>query len=448
MSGVKAFLGFPAGFLWGTATASHQVEGQNVNSDWWAWEQQGKIEGGDSAAVACDWWGGKRFYEDFDRAAEGGQNAHRLSVEWARIEPTPDVWDEDAVAYYREVLTALHERGITPMVTICHYCHPQWFLERGGWEQDDSPAIFERYARKVVRELGDLCKLWVTINEPNGYVYNAYLGASFPPGVSDFNRAMKVAVNLYRAHVAAYHAIHAVQAEAQVGWALYLRVFDPANENSPLDRQAATLLRGFFNDPWPKATVDGKFRTPLKTVAVSHGAKTADFLGLNYYTRDRVTFDITRPGELFGKRTYDPADEQSYTGFIAGYAEGLLRTVKWAHGFGLNLPIYISENGTEDPEDSLRRRFLVRHIRRLWDSVNYNYPVKGYFHWSLVDNFEWERGWSQRFGLYALDVETQVRTARSSAHLYAAICKANGMSSAMVAQYVPEVLDELFPGGA
>jgi len=141
---------FPPGFMWGTATASHQVEGQNVDSDWWAWEQTpGKIHAGQRSGLACDWWGG-RYLEDFDRAADGGQNAHRLSVEWARIEPNPAIWDEDALARYREMLQALRARNIEPMVTLCHYCHPQWFIERGGWERADAPALFTRYVRKVV----------------------------------------------------------------------------------------------------------------------------------------------------------------------------------------------------------------------------------------------------------------------------------------------------------
>src|SRR5574342_539878 len=128
---------FPRGFLWGTATAAHQVEGNNTNNQWWQWEEQGHTKG--RSGLACDWWGG-RWREDFDRAAEGGQNAHRLSVEWSRIQPTPDTWDEDALERYRSMLRGLRERGMTPMVTLHHFTDPLWFYERNGWEKEEAVA--------------------------------------------------------------------------------------------------------------------------------------------------------------------------------------------------------------------------------------------------------------------------------------------------------------------
>jgi beta-glucosidase len=135
---------FPRGFLWGTATAAHQVEGNNTNNQWWKWEQDGHADG--TSGLACDWWGG-RWKEDFDRAAEGGQNAHRFSVEWSRIQPTPDTWDENALEHYRNMLRGLKERGMTPMVTLHHYSDPLWFYEMGGWEHKDAVTLFEKFVR-------------------------------------------------------------------------------------------------------------------------------------------------------------------------------------------------------------------------------------------------------------------------------------------------------------
>jgi beta-glucosidase len=166
-------------------------------------------------------------------------------------------------------------------------------------------------------------------------------------------------------------------------------------------------------------------------------------MGLNYYSKDRVRFSPFAVREMFGRRTYPEDAEISPTGFIANRPDGFTEALQWAHTFGL--PIYVTENGIEDADDRLRPRYLVEHLRRLWLAANFNWKVRGYFHWTLVDNFEWERGWSQRFGLWELNATTQTRRMRPSAELYAEICRANALSSEMVARFVPEVFSEMFP---
>jgi beta-glucosidase len=160
---------FPRGFLWGTATSSYQVEGNNANSQWWKFEEDGHTDG--RSGLACDWWGG-RWREDFDRAAEGGQNAHRFSVEWSRIQPEPDRWDEDALDRYRSMLRGLKERGMTPMVTLHHFSDPLWLYEMCGWENDDVVLLFENFVRKTVEALKEYVTTWCTVNEPNVGVCN------------------------------------------------------------------------------------------------------------------------------------------------------------------------------------------------------------------------------------------------------------------------------------
>ena len=160
--------------------------------------------------------------------------------------------------------------------------------------------------------------------------------------------------------------------------------------------------------------------------------------------KEYIAFKPFDPVNLFLKRSFKPDVELSPTGFIANEPDEFFRGLKWATRFGL--PVYVTENGTEDPEDSFRRRYLVQHIHALWRGVNYTWPIRGYFHWSLVDNFEWERGWTQRFGLWELDTETQARRTRKSAELYEAICKENALASAMVAEFTPELFDTMFPG--
>jgi beta-glucosidase len=432
---------FPRGFLWGTATAAYQVEGNNVNSNWYDWEQKpGKIIHGDKAGLACDWWNG-RWREDFHRAAEGGQNAHRMSVEWSRIQPTPDRWDEGALDRYVEMVRELKELNITPLITLHHYSDPQWFVEMGGWENEEAAGYFEKYVRKVVPALKDYVNLWCTFNEPNGYAVQGYIWGIFPPGKKDIHMSFKVMVNLARAHAAAYHAIHQIQIEARVGMANYYRSLQPGRAWFPLDRLVTNLLRT-MNDIFPRASKDGIVRFLAKRRRVPEAIGTQDFLGIDYYTRDYIHFTL-QPNEFFSRRSFRNGAEVSTTGFLANEPAGMYEALKWGMTYGL--PIIITENGFEDTEDRVRPVYLVEHLHQVWRAVNFNWPVKGYFHWTLVDNFEWERGWSQRYGLWELDVDTQARRKRSSADLYAEICRENGISDEMVRHYAPAAIPLLFP---
>jgi beta-glucosidase len=392
--------------------------------------------------LACDWWGG-RWKEDLDRASETGQNAHRFSVEWSRIQPTPDRWDEDSLERYRTMLRGMIERGLAPMVTLHHFSNPLWLEEQGGWENDATPEKFGVFVRKVVGALQEYVTTWVTINEPNVYAVGAYVGTDFPPGRNDINAGFHVMTNLARAHAIAYHIIHEIQSQSRVGLSINYRSFKPATAN-PLDGFAAKMQARLFNDLFPRAADDGKLRLLAKTITIPGSAKSQDFIGVNYYTRDMVSFDLRYMSSMFGRSSFRKDAELSGSGFIANEPEGFFEALKWATQF--NIPILVTENGVEDAEDKMRPRYLAEHIMQMWRAVNFNYPIKGYYHWSLVDNFEWERGWSQRFGLWGLDIETQARIRRPSVDFYASICKENGLSSDMVAKYCPDILQKLFPG--
>lgn len=438
----QATFQFPTGFWWGTATASHQVEGRNTNNNWYQWEQEGNIVPDHQCGLACDWWGG-RWREDFDRAAEGGQNVHRLSLEWSRLQPTPDRWDEDALDLYRQMMRGLLERGIKPLVTLHHFTDPIWIMERGGWENEKIVAYFQAYVEKVVSALKEYVTYWCTINEPNVYATMGYLKGAFPPGKQDLKSVFRVLTNLVKGHAAAYHTIHKIQEEAEVGLAINYRGMIPHRPWFPLDSLVARLQSRMYNDFFPKAAMTGKLKFLLKTQTIPEAKGTQDFLGLNYYTQDQVSFSFLAANELFGKRFFDPEAIRSETGFIAHHPKGMFKALMWARQF--NLPIIVTENGVEDSTDELRPRYLVEHIHQIWRAINFNLPVKGYLHWSLVDNFEWERGWTQRFGLWELDENTQARTSRPSADLYAKICQKNALSSKLVADYAPESLEKLFP---
>ncbi len=439
----RATFTFPSGFLWGAATASHQAEGNNTNNQWWAWEQEpGRIVEGQKSGLADDWWGG-RWREDFDRAAETGQNAHRMSIEWSRVQPAPDRWDQEALERYRQMVRGLLDRGLTPMITLHHFSDPLWIAERGGWENDETPRLFAAYVRQVVEALKEYVTLWVTINEPNVYAYSGYIDGVFPPGKHDLEAGFRVMANMVRGHALAYAAIHTLQKQAQVGIALNYRSFQPARPWFPLDALAANLQHALFNQLFPRALVDGTVNYVYKRLRIPEAARTQDYLGINYYTRDLVAFTPSLASG-FGRNTLPPGRPQSPSGFIAHVPEGLFEALKWGNRFGL--PLYVTENGVDDAEDSLRPRYLAEHIHQVWRAINFNWPVRGYFHWTLADNFEWERGWTQRFGLWNLDLQTQARIKRPSADLYAEICRANAIPYDAVAQYAPEAIPALFPG--
>ncbi|HUF40290.1 MAG TPA: family 1 glycosylhydrolase [Anaerolineales bacterium] len=437
----EARLTFPRDFLWGTATAAYQVEGSNANSSWHAWEQAGHIAAAGSAAQACDWWGG-RWREDFDRAAETGQNAHRFSVEWSRIEPEPGRWDEAALDRYRDMARGLAERGLEPMATLHHFSDPLWLAETGGWVVDRT-AAFEAFAVRVVEALKDHVRLWITFNEPNVYVTLGYITGVFPPGATDPFAAGRVMSHLLDAHIAAYHAIHRIRPDAQVGMAHHYRGMAPQRPWFPPDRWISAFHSRRFNEAFPRALQTGRLRLPVGLPRASAARGTQDFFGLNYYTSDLVRFAPFAPRVLFGRRSFPEDAEVSPNGFIANRPAEFARALRWAKGFGL--PIYVTENGIEDASDRLRPRYLVEHLRQVWLAANFNWKIRGYFHWTLVDNFEWGNGWTQRFGLWELDLQTQARRMRPSAGLYAEICRANALSSEMVARYAPEVFAGMFP---
>jgi beta-glucosidase len=436
-----ATFSFPTGFRWGTATAAYQVEGDNRNSERWQWEQRDRILKGHRSGKACDWWGG-RWKEDLDRAAAAGQNAHRLSIEWSRLEPQPGVFDGSALDFYRDLLAGMRVRGIEPMVTLHHFSNPIWFAERGGWDREDAPQRFAAFVQHVVPALAEYADLWCTINEPNVYAYLAIAADTFPPGSKNIVAAFRVMRNMVLAHAAAYHAIHSIQPGARVGIAPQFRGMVP-HSASPLDHVVTDIQMRVFNEAIMMPLQDGRLHLPLGMQRIPQAARTLDFIGVNYYTCEHVSFDVRRAGDLFGRRFYPKDFDVSLIGMNANVPDGMRLAIEWARSF--HVPIYITENGIEDSTDEIRPRYLAQHVQKMWHAVNVGRPVKGYYFWSLVDNFEWERGWTQRFGLWELDPETQTRTERISAKFYAEICKQNALSSDMVRRYAPEILEKMFP---
>ena len=439
----KAQMIFPKDFLWGTATAAFQVEGNNTNSDWWAWEQEdGRILNNHKSGIASNWW--ENAEADLDIAADLGTNAHRLSLEWSRIEPQPGEFSKAALDRYREILQAMHNRGIEPMVTLHHFSNPLWLVEKNDFNSDIVIEYFQRYCAKVVDALGDLVPKWITINEPMVYVFMRYLNHEFPaPNIPGWGGAFEAIRHLLQCHAVGYHTIKEKFPAAQVGVAKNTPIIQARPKGNFIDKIWAKRISHLFNEMWMNAMVDGRLRSPLGRGPVKHLADSFDFVGINYYTRFYVKFP---PRNGFYDTDWGPDALVSDGNYGEVYPEGLYKVIHDALKF--NKPIYITENGVPDADDDLRPYFILTHLREIWRAISFSFPVMGYYHWSLVDNFEWDRGWTQRFGLIELDPETQARTLRKSGDLYSEICHSNSISSEMAAKYAPQLLDTMFRGEA
>ncbi|MDQ2906336.1 MAG: family 1 glycosylhydrolase [Chloroflexota bacterium] len=449
MAARQRILDFPNGFLWGTASAAYQCEGGNTRNQWYRWEQQGHILTGEQCGEAANWW--TMAERDFERAEQMENNALRLGLEWSRIEPEEGHWDDAALDRYRVMLTDLRRRRMRPVVTLHHFTDPLWFADRDGFANEANIRFFVRYVTHVVRALRDLCDFWVTINEPNVYAIQGYQTGEYPPGEQDMPRTFQVLRNLLQAHVEAFYIIRDLQPEAQIGYCLNYRLFEPANLFSPLDRSVAGLQETFFTWAALQAAETGRFTFPANALVspIAHAAGARDYHGVNYYTRDMVRFDASTPTEVFGRRFVRPGAIRNDAGVQEEYGEiypeGLYRVLKSVYRRTRgNKPLYITENGFADAVDSRRPRAILEHLAMVYRAIHEGIPVRGYLHWSLVDNFEWNEGWRLRFGLIELDPETQQRAPRRSASMFGEICRANAITESIVERYAPDAMDSIF----
>jgi len=380
-------LRFPKGFLWGTATSAYQVEGGIENSDW---------SRDFSAGKACNHY--NLYEKDFDLLKKLNQNTFRLSIEWSRIEPREGEFNKKEIEHYRRVLEALRFRGIKAMVTLHHFTLPLWFSKIGGFANKKSVFYFSRFARRVFDEYHNLADFWQTFNEPLIYASQGYLEGIWPPQKKNPVLFLKVIKNQILAHKKIYEIFHAQKSGnvILVGIAKNNVYFEPFNPRSLLDKASCSLARYFVNE---------YFLDKIKTHL--------DFVGLNYYFHDKIKFPHPKRNE--NKIVSDLGWEI--------HPQGIFHVLKDLKKY--NLPVYITENGLADKKDVLRKNFIKDHLYWTHKAIAKGVDVRGYFHWSLIDNFEWEKGLGPRFGLIEIDYETMRRRPRSSAFYYAKICRKN-----------------------
>ncbi|MFH0984078.1 MAG: glycoside hydrolase family 1 protein [Candidatus Omnitrophota bacterium] len=397
---------FPKDFLWGAATAAYQVEGGNSRADWWRWEKEaGKENSGD----ACRHY--DLYESDFELARELGHNAHRLSVEWSRMEPEEGKFSGEALEHYIAVLSALKARNIEPVVTLHHFTNPVWLADAGGWENKKAVAFFLRYSEYVVRGLAKYVRYWITINEPTIYFSHAYLLGVWPPQKKSLWKTKVVSDHLTEAHIGVYRLIHQIYKEESlprpsVSIAQHMQAFVPCTPSAK--NKLATALR----HRW--------FNLGLIETFVRH--KALDFIGLNYYSRQLV--DLERWGFRnlatdVCKKDHHPVKKNALGWDI--YPEGLCDLLLKLKKYGL--PIMITENGICTADDTLRWEFIAGHLQSIHKALEQGVAVTGYLYWSLLDNFEWDKGFGPRFGLIGMDYKTQKRTVRESAVKFSDVCK-------------------------
>ena len=399
---------FPSGFSWGVATASHQIEGNNYNN----WSEFEKERNKEQSGAACDHW--NQWENDHQLILELGVNSYRFSIEWSRIQPTQDGWDEDAIAVYSKMVDSLIDMGIEPVITLHHFSHPVWFENLGGFYKRSNIKYFQKYCERIFPYFNGRVKKWCTINEPEVFSIMGYFMNMFPPGKRSVFKAIKVMKNVMIAHGQVYHALKEIDSESYIGLAKNVTIFDPYRRWNIIHWITSIIL----NYVWNGAIISSLKRGKMYGTTLKKTKSSTDFIGLNYYTHVLTSPFLPQTTEVdLPSRKGQEITEFGYP----MYAEGLERAVKMISK--LNIPIEITENGVADSKDVLRPIHLKRHLWVLSELLSKGFDIRSYFHWSLMDNFEWAEGYSLRFGLYEVDYESQKRTLRDSGKEYARMIK-------------------------
>jgi beta-glucosidase len=384
---------FPDGFVWGTATAAHQVEGGNWNNDWWAWEHDPASPCVEPSGDACDHW--HRWPDDLRLLADLGFNAYRFSLEWSRIEPEDGEFSRATLEHYRRVCIACRDLGLAPVVTFHHFTTPRWVAARGGWAEPATAERFARFCARAAAHLGDVMARACTLNEPNIVATMGYLTGIFPPGARDAALRRRVNEVLVAGHRQGVAAIRAAAPAVPVG--LTLATSDWQVEDG--GEATRDRLRRDMEDVFLEATGGD------------------DFVGVQTYTRMRVG-----PDGLLG-----PAPGVRTT--LMGYEfwpDALEATIRRAWEVA-RLPVLVTENGIGTTDDAERIEYVETALRGVLRCLRDGLPVEGYFYWSALDNFEWALGYGPTFGIVAVDRATQVRTVKPSARWLGRVARANAL---------------------
>ncbi|MGQ0721851.1 MAG: GH1 family beta-glucosidase [Candidatus Eiseniibacteriota bacterium] len=439
---------FPEGFLWGAATSAYQIEGSPLAdgagpSNWHRFTHTpGRTRSGETGDVACDHY--RRFADDVRLMQELGLRAYRFSISWSRVMPEGrGAINAKGLAFYSRLVDELLSRGIRPCATLFHWDWPAALDDDGGWLNPESPKWFADYARVVFRALADRVPMWMTINEPWVVVDAGFLHGVHAPGRRSAAEARVAAHHLLLAHGEAVRACRA-ESDGAVGLVVNLEPKYPASESAE-DAAATAQADAYMNRQFLDPVLLGRYPEELREIwgdawrvppaaDLRMIAEPIDFLGINYYTRGVVRRDDATP-LLRARSVPPPADRVMETGWEV-HPESLTRVLRWVKERYGNVPLYVTENGAAfaDPPvaeggrvpDPRRVEYLRSHLRAAAAAIEAGVDLRGYFVWSLLDNFEWAEGFAIRFGIVHVDFATQRRTLKDSALFYRDVVATNG----------------------
>nr|WP_321467438.1 family 1 glycosylhydrolase [uncultured Desulfobulbus sp.] len=418
---------FPEEFLWGSSTAGHQIEGDNIHSQAWHNELKPEFYRDDSerkvrapSGKACDHY--RLYREDVELIAELGHRGYRMSIEWSRIEPEEGRWDFQAVAHYEDLLTRLVAKGIQVFVTLHHFTHPLWFDRLGSFAKPENNHYFERYLSFIVPRISAYVSGWNVINEFNQWGgFDA--GASIAP----------LKFNMIRIHAMGYHLIKQYS-QAPVSSAHAFIHWFPRRFNDTLDRRMTDFIDFSTNEFFFHALRTGELVYPNADAKYDPEVKGAiDFWSVNYYTRHMVDARLANlDGPRFRHKELRMIPMPFYLEEM--FPEGLIANLERLADY----PVYITENGCCCDDDRFRIVYLALHLSALKEAMDRGVDVRGYFYWSLMDNYEWTT-FLPKFGLVAVDPITYARTPKASAWLYRTIIEHNGFSGEMLRSYLDQL---------
>jgi beta-glucosidase len=428
---------FPDNFLWGAATAAYQVEGAcreggRCESIWDAFCRiPGATFAGESGDVACDQY--HRYKEDAAIIAELGFKSYRFSISWCRILPDgTGAVNAEGIAYYRNLCAELHKYGVQACATLYHWDLPQVLQDKGGWAERFIVDAFTEYAQVCFRELGDSVDQWITMNEPLCITYIGYIEGRHAPGIKDPAQGVRAVHHVLLAHAKAVQAYRKTGLKAPIGITLNINTPRPATKN-PSDISAAQIARAYgaevfvfplIGKGYPSVLAEYGWKFPIESGDMETIAEKIDFIGLNYYFENPVFADKNDPKGFSDAPSWQEHTEMGWP----IVPEGLYRQIKWVSDeTGGKLPIYITENGIAVADvveadgrvhDKKRIDYLKKHLAVCLRLIEDGVPLKGYFAWSLLDNFEWAFGYTKRFGIVHVDYSTQKRTLKDSAYFF------------------------------
>ena len=402
-------------FLWGVATSAFQLEG-SPHADWASWDSVL-----DTNPDVTNHY--ELYKKDLNLLKDLGVNAYRFSIEWSRIQPKENLWDGEAIAHYQEIVDILRANNIEPMITLHHFTHPLWFIKKYPWHKDTSVEKFLEYTEKILSAINGV-RYWITFNEPYVLLLGGYLEGCMPPGVKDASLAMKALENILICHGKTYDLIHAKTPNAMVSIAHNMAALAPWQRWNPLDRLLSKIAKYFYNHSLLDAFITGTLYVKFpfkKALRIEVPIKEKlDFFGINYYTRVHIRCNpFKKMGVELRHRDIDGYGLTDMGWEI--HPRGLAKVLRYASR--LNVPLIITENGIATHKDRRKIKFMKSHVDVLERCIGNGMDVRGYFYWSLIDNYEWLQGLDARFGLYKVDFNTLERTPTNAALYYSYLIK-------------------------